>query len=759
MSGAETAGRKVRFGVFELDPQTGELRKRGLRMPLQEQPFRVLVSLLERPGELVSRDELRKKLWPDDTFVDFDQGLGTAIRKIREALGDTADNPRFIETLPRRGFRFITPVSWQTSAAVATPSAVLPAPAAHAGGQFLYRRVSLIAIAAFGVVAVAYLLMPSPSTPKVLKIVQLTNDGRNKSPIIVTDGPRIYFSEVIRRGGWSPAVISTSGGEVVPIPVNPLNDSPILDISPDGNRLLLVLPDLVWPGSDGPLWVVPAVGGVPRRLGQLIAHEARWSPDGERILYTKINDHHLYVARADGTESRSLAAVPGQPYYIHWSPDGRHISFTVEDTKSCTVWQASADGTNLRPVLGYGEIAFASSPGRPVVDPVTGPRPSAKVWEDFGPMVEPSVGPRLRAKQYPEAASSGDWTPDGKYFLFEWARGGPDNIWAIRERGIALHRSSRLPMQLTTGPLGIGSPLPSTDGKRIFVVSEEKGPQLQRYDSKLHEWKPFLSGISAEHVDISKDGRWATYISYPDAILFRSKLDGSAKLQLTDHPEQAAMPRFSPDGQVIAYMSRTPGNRWRIRLVSSDGGASQQLTSGDFEETEPSWSPDGRYLALCRSATSKFPVDGPTVIYLIEVGSTKISKIPASGVRYYPRWSPNGRYIAATADDFHTIMLFDLVSHQWITLFKKDSKEPVLYNLSWSPDGQWIYFIDWSPDAPGYYRLQVRDRRIEKVVALPDGGPTIKGTIGGWYGLYNGSLIAVLNQEHGEIYALEWNAP
>ena len=100
MSAAETAGRKVRFGVFELDPQTGELRKRGLRIPLQEQPFRVLTALVERPGELVTRDALRKKLWPDDTFVDFDQGLGTAIRKIREALGDTADNPRFIETLP-----------------------------------------------------------------------------------------------------------------------------------------------------------------------------------------------------------------------------------------------------------------------------------------------------------------------------------------------------------------------------------------------------------------------------------------------------------------------------------------------------------------------------------------------------------------------------------------------------------------------------------------------------------------------------------
>ena len=100
----------IRFGVFELDLQGGELRKSGLRMKLQEQPFQVLAALLERPGELVGKEELRKRLWPDDTFVDFDHGLGSAINRLRDALGDSAENPRFVETLPRRGYRFIAPV-------------------------------------------------------------------------------------------------------------------------------------------------------------------------------------------------------------------------------------------------------------------------------------------------------------------------------------------------------------------------------------------------------------------------------------------------------------------------------------------------------------------------------------------------------------------------------------------------------------------------------------------------------------------------
>ncbi|HEY6946254.1 MAG TPA: winged helix-turn-helix domain-containing protein, partial [Candidatus Acidoferrum sp.] len=101
----------VRFGVFEVDIIAGELRKNGLRLRLPAQPFQVLAILLERPGEVVTREELRERLWPGDTFVDFDHSLSTAINKIREALSDSAENPRFVETRPRRGYRFIAPVT------------------------------------------------------------------------------------------------------------------------------------------------------------------------------------------------------------------------------------------------------------------------------------------------------------------------------------------------------------------------------------------------------------------------------------------------------------------------------------------------------------------------------------------------------------------------------------------------------------------------------------------------------------------------
>jgi DNA-binding winged helix-turn-helix (wHTH) protein len=109
--------RLLRFGVFEVDPRAGELRKSGLRIKLQDQPFQVLIILLEHPGEMVTREELQRRLWPADTFVDFDHSMNSAVKKLREALRDQAENPRFIETLHRRGYRFIAPVEGQSDAA------------------------------------------------------------------------------------------------------------------------------------------------------------------------------------------------------------------------------------------------------------------------------------------------------------------------------------------------------------------------------------------------------------------------------------------------------------------------------------------------------------------------------------------------------------------------------------------------------------------------------------------------------------------
>jgi Tol biopolymer transport system component/DNA-binding winged helix-turn-helix (wHTH) protein len=742
---------RIRFGVFELDFRTGELRKNGTVTNLPHQPCKILALLVSQPGELVTREEIQERIWGNDTHVDFENGLNFAIKRIRAVLGDDTESPRFIETLPRRGYRFIAPVekvNGASPAAVTTiptslvsapgltsetgngeslpitapfPSRVAPGtetpvaagpvtgttsvPPAQIKQRVLWRWA--VAAAAFVIVvgALAYLLRPSLPSPRVLRIVQLTNDRRPKLPYMVTAGGRLYFTEQIA-GSYRAVALSAAGGEAVPIPT-PFKDAQVLDISRDGSTLLLK--EFTMDAQDEPIWAVPVLGGPPRRIGDLEGIEAVWSPDGQEILYIKGGDPHLYVAKRDGTRARALVQVPGNPYDIHWSPDGRRISVSIDDNRrSNMLWVVAADGTKLHPVLAG--------------------------WN------------------FPGASCNGSWTFDGKYFLFDSFLGGPDNIWAIREKGDFFRKASRQPMQLTTGPLDVGKPVPSEDGKRIFVISRKQHAQLNRYDSKSGTWKPFLRGISAEHVDFSRDGQWVAYVSYPDANLFRSKLDGSQKLQLTVPPVQTAMPRISPDGKTVAYMARTPGERWQIRLTPFSGGATRRLTSGTFEEVEPTWSPDGRSLAFSRSLSP-----GSNTIDVIDMQTRRISSLPPLAYPFYPRWSPDGRYIAAT-ERFQEIVRFDLRARKWEVLFKSPARN--LYEPLWSHDGQSIYFVDYSADAQGYYRLRIRDHKIEKIVAFRTDANCIIGIIGGWHALTpDGSLLILLNDEMPEIYALEWDAP
>ena len=184
-----------RFGVFELDLRAAELRKNGVKLRLQDQPYQVLLKLLEHHGEIVSREELRSILWHEDTFVDFETGLNTAIKRLRETLGDSADSPTFIETLPRRGYRFIATVERPVGeeSGISGPSS----PPESSAGKNLLKRTGVIAgVVVLVLICVAF-WRSQPQPPTVTNIVRITNDGKAKNPINspVTDGVHLYFTE------------------------------------------------------------------------------------------------------------------------------------------------------------------------------------------------------------------------------------------------------------------------------------------------------------------------------------------------------------------------------------------------------------------------------------------------------------------------------------------------------------------------------------------------------------------------------------
>jgi len=566
------------------------------------------------------------------------------------------------------------------------------------------RRLAAIVAASAVLVAAAalayWLTRPMPQ-PKVLRSVPITNDGQLKYAPLVTDGTRVYFKEDTSQGS-DLMQVSISGGEPVPVPTFP-RGAGILDISPSRTELLLIHGG----GAnqlERPLWILPLPSGAPRRLGDVLGHAGTWSPDGRKIVYAK--GQHLLLANTDGSETRKLVTVPGGIDYLRWSPDGRRLRFMVLDpkTNALSLWEVAADGTDLHPLL----------PG----------------WNN------------------PPNELYGSWTPDGRYFVFQATREGMTNIWAIREKAVFFGKASN-PVQLTTGPMSLSFPALSTDGKKLFVIGEQPRGELLRYDGKSQRFVPLLPGLSAAMADFSKDGQWLAYAAMPERTLWRSRVDGGERLQLTSPPIQVWLPRWSPDGKTIAFTDWRVGKPAKAYIVSGDGGTPQQLTPEERNEIDLSWSPDGNLLAFGILPEMLGGTPGKKPIHVLDIRTRQVSTLPGSEGLFCPSWSPDGRYIAAIAEGSEKLFLFDFATKKWRAVGRGGGF------LNWSRDGKFVYFYDVLGKVGAIERLRVSDGKLEQAVSLND----IRI---GWYwtGLApDDSPMVIRDASTQEIYALDWEAP
>jgi len=527
--------------------------------------------------------------------------------------------------------------------------------------------------------------------PRVVRIEPLTRDGRVKGNEVgptplVTDGERIYFTELV---GVVPLLsqVSASGGETLTSPA-PFPQTYPTSISSNGSSLLLG--GTAAYAQDMPFYAVELPGGTPRRLDDFQAQDAAWSRDGKQLVYAAGRD--LYLASSDGSSARKLTTADGTIFWPRVSPSGRIIRFGTGFFKqNSKLWEVGADGAGLR------ELAADVSD-----------------------------------------ACCGDWSPDGKEFYFQGLAEGLSSIWALAA-------ASSKPVQLTNGPLSFRTPAVSPDGKKIFVVGEEQRGQLMKYDAKTGQFAPSIEGISPDWVGFSHDGKWLAYSTLQDGTLWRERMDGSDKLQLTFPPMQATMVYWSPDGTKLAFSGRTPGKPWNIMVVNADGSGLEKVYPENIMQVSPSWSPDGQRVTFdCPPGYTQ-----GLGIKTADLSTHEVVSVRGSQGLFGSQWSPDGRYLVALTPDGLGLKMYDKGTATW----KQFTTLEINFEM-WGHDSQYVYFDTLGAD-PALYRAHVPDLKVERVLSLK-GYRRPFGFIGAYSGLApDDAPLIVDDVGWHEIYALD----
>jgi Tol biopolymer transport system component/DNA-binding winged helix-turn-helix (wHTH) protein len=721
-----TQRRRVTFGIFEADLSTGEMKKSGRRIRLQSQPFRVLEALLEKPGELVSRQELQLKVWGSDVVVDFEHGLGNAIRKIRDAIGDSAENPRFIETITRRGYRFIAPVaSLPGSAEPSRGELIDPPPSVQAisagtettqtaasHDQLVHREKAFpglgvrslswflggaLCATALGVLGLKELL--NRRLPFLPRISQVSLDGgvypqgfrsaETLSPLAVDYG-RIFSSSINQSSiVISETDVDTGRSRKMNLPAE-VQGPEVDDISPDGTNLLVRSHSGVeLQEPEEPLWVISTNGGSAFRISDILAHDATWLPDGKRILYATENrletvpleagpskllyatENRLEAVPQEGGPSKLLAVVPGRPFWLRWSPDGKLLRFTIVDLHGniYSLWELRADE----------HVAHRLS---------------------FGPKALENV-------------CCGVWTSDGKFFVLQSTYQGKSDLWELKGN------STEGALQITNGPLSYTSPAAGREEQIFFQGVDSIAPvEEQEFHPSQKRFLPRTDFLQeAVRIVFSLDHQWVAWTD-DRGHLWRARVDGSEKLQLTSDSIHVLNASWSTDDRTLAIMAKYPNRGWQVFWISQSGGKPASILPQNEQVIgDPTFSPDGKSLAfgglpiLMGGDTGNHPP-----IRVLDLSTKRVEDLPDSTNMFSPRWSPDGRYIAALTLDQQKLMLYDVAMRSWKVAAKISASDPL-----WGPDGKSLYFYASVSDSRPIYQISIPNLEVRQIYR-PDCG-------------------------------------
>jgi Tol biopolymer transport system component/DNA-binding winged helix-turn-helix (wHTH) protein len=742
---------KLAFGLYEVDLATGEIWRAGHRIKLQSQPFKVLTVLIERAGEVVTREELQLLLWGNDTIVDFDHSLATAINKIREALRDSAENPRFVETLARRGYRFIAPVMIAPggeSGSAAEADAENHAASTASGTNGVHDSGTPVLEPAHEPSALAFsaALHAEPAAATAAATIAAASPvaAQGAKPATASAARPRWLGLLFKVGIAAAACIAAalSGyffglrhAPTGPEHINHLTENGHLavgsavteDFTPsvtDGYRLFVP----VLAGGKSTIATVPVSGGPPVNLS--IPDEVQAptlgdiSADGSRLLLrnhlSPESEQPLWVVPASGGSALRVGAILAHD--ATWMPDGHSILYAAGNDLFLT---HGADGAPEH---------YAALPGRAfwlrwnpagsllrftVLDPIAH---TQTLWQLAASDRKPH--PILAGFSDPASECCGVWTADGSAYVFQSFRGGNSDLWKLAGNGTSG------PARLTYGPLQFESPVAARTGATVYFLGVDVRAEVDRLTPGgahggthgTSEDKSSSAGMglapergflaAADRVVFSRDKKW---VAWTDSAgrLWRAAADGAQKIQLTPDNFNVFMARWSPDSSRLAIMARQPGKAWQIYLVAAGGGDVQPVLKESRNSADPSWSPDGQSLAYGRVNDALGKESGGRTLHIVNLKTGKIDQIPGSEGLFSPRWSPDGRYIAALSLDQRQVRLFDVAAQTWKTLPLDSGADPV-----WSSDNRYLYIHRSLDPAQPIDRIAIPSGQVQELIKL-----------------------------------------
>jgi len=653
----------VSFDAYEIHLPTQELFKHGTRIKLAPQSFRVLQMLLDRRGQLVTREEVQRALWPSDTIVDFDQGRNNAIKKIRDALNDSADTPRYIETLPRLGYRFIGQINEPQINEASEVSAAEAAPAeletrtdidSAALKKEPVRALTATKITAFvaqiGLASV--LLFTSghhPPDDKVrtssFDIVPLTSLGNVNVGSFSPDGAQIVF---VRGGIWGDIYVKTLSDEKMLRLTTGTGYSTEPVWSPDGQHIAYIHRDEIMGQGKWGVYLISPLGGGNRKIKDIPVGTSGldWSPDGTLIAYEDVPSGQpggLWLMSPSGSLVRSLTTPSGHtedtaPAFSH---DGRRIAFLRETSwavKDIYIVEASG-GEPQRLTFENANV------GRPV------------------------------------------WTADDQKIIFASDTGG--SSWSRDLYSVSV--SGGKPERLPFSNYDAGDASITRLGDKLSYARCNFDPNIWQLAADSTEpASPFRASSMRVDLDpeFSPDGTKVAFMSdrSGEMAVWTSDPEGNNPTLMTP-AWRSGSPRWSPDGTQIAFDSGREGHV-HVRVARVEGGQPEWITEGDFDDRVPSWSKDGQwiYFGSLRSGAWEIWRVSPTTKQAIQV-------------------TFHGGYIGQASSDGQFVY-YDQAQGPWVVTFSKPgiwrvpvgggTEEMVNANIRqpWHVTAEGIYFAD-----------------------------------------------------------------